>query len=88
MDLELRTGVGIYLRQSGEYVVNRVGAITNIDFELWEDHDWPARECLTEARIVVEFDYWDSSHTHSVCVGHIIDGDELIKFLATIARGK
>lgn len=89
MDLDLRVAVGKYLRTTGAYVTNRVGAIVDIDFDLFSDHDWHARECVSESRIAIEFDYWDSSHTHSLRVVHDIEGqEELIKFLSVIARHK
>lgn len=88
MKLDLRVAIGKYLRSTGEYVVNRVGAIKSIGFELWHDHDWQARECLSESRLVIEFDYWDAGHTHSIVIGHVVDEEEMENFLSILAEHK
>lgn len=89
MDLDLRVAVGKYLRSTGAYVSNRVGAIVDIDFDFFNDHDWAARECDVEPRITIEFEYWDSQHvTHLNIVHDIEGGEELVKFLSVIARHK
>jgi hypothetical protein len=87
MDVDLRLGVGKYLRSTGHYVVNRIGAIILVEFDLFSDHDWQERECVSEPRIAIEFDYWDSSHVTSLRVRHDVEGDEeLLKFLSIVAR--
>lgn len=89
MDLDLRVAVGKYLRTTGDYVSNRVGAVVGVVFDIFSDHDRGTGECLSTPRITIEFDYWDSSYSHSLRVLHDIEGDEeLVKFLAVIARHK
>lgn len=89
LDLDLRVGVGRYLRGTGLYVTNRVGAVVDVDFDVFTDHDWHERLCLSEPRISITFDYWDSSHTHDVRTIHDVEGyEELLKFLTAIARSK